>query len=163
MNGKIYTIEKSQSEYSNDVEYIFSVWDKEDGYNNNDGFKRPLSYSWIHPSNIELKDGNLWISESWCNSCGVLRYYIGDVKLHNQMNVYFMISSERDIVGTTNDNESKYFKKSCVIVDGDCVISDNYYELPFDEQLSFCKSLESKGEYIYYDVTQIIETEKFFG
>ena len=35
------------------------VWDKDDNHNN--GFKRPLAYSWIHPTDIELKDGNLWI------------------------------------------------------------------------------------------------------
>ncbi|MBO7288148.1 MAG: hypothetical protein J6U85_07970, partial [Bacteroidales bacterium] len=78
VNGKVYTIEKSKTEYAypDGMEYVFSVWDKDDDHNN--GFKRPLAYSWIHPTDIELKDGNLWISESWCNSDGVLRYYIRD-------------------------------------------------------------------------------------
>lgn len=40
---------------------------------------------------------------------------------------------------------------------------DNYGELPLAEQVSFCEALEAKGEEVYYDVTRIIETEKFFG
>jgi hypothetical protein len=162
VNGKVYTIEKSKTEYAypDGMEYVFSVWDKDDNHNN--GFKRPLAYSWIHPLNIKLKDGNLWISESWCNSDGVLRYYIRDVKLHKQTNVYFMTSCEADIVGVTNDSEGKYFKRYCYC-ECICEMPDNYGELPLAEQVSFCEALEAKGEEVYYDVTRIIETEKFFG
>ena len=162
VNGKVYTIEKSKTEYAypDGMEYVFSVWDKDDDHNN--GFKRPLAYSWIHPTDIELKDGNLWISESWCNSYGVLRYYIRDVKLHKQTNVYFETSCEADIVGVTNDSEGKYFKRYCYC-ECICEMPDNYGELPLAEQVSFCEALEAKGEEVYYDVTRIIETEKFFG
>lgn len=162
VNGKVYTIEKSKTEYAypDGMEYVFSVWEKDDDHNN--GFKRPLAYSWIHPTDIELKDGNLWISESWCNSDGVLRYYIRDVKLHKQTNVYFMTSCEADIAGATNDSEGKYFKRYCYC-ECICEMPDNYGELPLAEQVSFCEALEAKGEEVYYDVTRIIETEKFFG
>lgn len=164
LNGKVYTIEKLKTEYAypDGVEYVFSVWDKDDYCNNSNGFKRPLAYSWIHPLNIKLKDGNLWISESWCNSDGVLRYYIRDVKLHKQTNVYFETSCEADIVGVTNDSEGKYFKRYCYC-ECICEMPDNYDELPLAEQVSFCEALEAKGEEVYYDVTRIIETEKFFG
>ena len=164
LNGKVYTIEKLKTEYAypDGVEYVFSVWDKDDDCNNSNGFKRPLAYSWIHPLNIKLKDGNLWISESWCNSDGVLRYYIRDVKLHKQTNVYFETSCEADIVGVTNDSEGKYFKRYCYC-ECICEMPDNYGELPLAEQVSFCEALEAKGEEVYYDVTRIIETEKFFG
>lgn len=164
LNGKVYTIEKLKTEYAypDGVEYVFSVWDKDDDCNNSNGFKRPLAYSWIHPLNIKLKDGNLWISESWCNSYGVLRYYIRDVKLHKQTNVYFETSCEADIVGVTNDSEGKYFKRYCYC-ECICEMPDNYGELPLAEQVSFCEALEAKGEEVYYDVTRIIETEKFFG
>ena len=164
LNGKVYTIEKLKTEYAypDGVEYVFSVWDKDDYCNNSNGFKRPLAYSWIHPLNIKLKDGNLWISESWCNSDGVLRYYIRDVKLHKQTNVYFKTSCEADIVGVTNDSEGKYFKRHCYC-ECICEMPDNYGELPLAEQVSFCEALEAKGEEVYYDVTRIIETEKFFG
>ena len=164
LNGKVYTIEKLKTEYAypDGVEYVFSVWDKDDDCNNSNGFKRPLAYSWIHPLNIKLKDGNLWISESWCNSYGVLRYYIRDVKLHKQTNVYFQTACEADIVGVTNDSEGKYFKRYCYC-ECICEMPDNYDELPLAEQVSFCEALEAKGEEVYYDVTRIIETEKFFG
>ena len=164
LNGKVYTIEKLKTEYAypDGVEYVFSVWDKDDYCNNSNGFKRPLAYSWIHPLNIKLKDGNLWISESWCNSDGVLRYYIRDVKLHKQTNVYFETSCEADIVGVTNDSEGKYFKRYCYC-ECICEMPDNYDELPLAEQVSFCEALEAKGEEVYYDVTRIIETEKLFG
>ena len=164
LNGKVYTIEKLKTEYAypDGVEYVFSVWDKDDYCNNSNGFKRPLAYSWIHPLNIKLKDGNLWISESWCNSYGVLRYYIRDVKLHKQTNVYFQTDCEADIVGVTNDSEGKYFKRYCYC-ECICEMPDNYDELPLAEQVSFCEALEAKGEEVYYDVTRIIETEKFFG
>ena len=164
VNGKLYTIEKLKTEYAypDGVEYVFSVWDKDDDYNYDNGCKRPLAYSWIHPSNIELKDGNLWISESWCNSYGVLCYYIRDVKLYKQTNVYIMTSSEGDMVGATNDVEGKYFKRYCYY-EGMCEMPDNFNELPLEEQVAFCESLEAKGEEVYYDVTRIIETEKFFG
>ena len=164
LNGKVYTIEKLKTEYAypDGVEYVFSVWDKDDDCNNSNGFKRPLAYSWIHPLNIKLKDGNLWISESWCNSYGVLRYYIRDVKLHKQTNVYFQTDCEADIVGVTNDSEGKYFKRYCYC-ECICEMPDNYDELPLAEQVSFCEALEAKGEEVYYDVTRIIETEKLFG
>ena len=164
LNGKVYTIEKLKTEYAypDGVEYVFSVWDKDDDCNNSNGFKRPLAYSWIHPLNIKLKDGNLWISESWCNSYGVLRYYIRDVKLHKQTNVYFQTDCEADIVGVTNDSEGKYFKRYCYC-ECICEMPDNYDELPLAEQVSFCEALEAKGEEVYYDVTRIIETEKLLG
>ena len=104
----------------------------------------------------------MWISESWCNSYGVLRYYIRDVKLHKQTNVYFQTDCEADIVGVTNDSEGKYFKRYCYC-ECICEMPDNYDELPLAEQVSFCEALEAKGEEVYYDVTRIIETEKFFG
>ena len=186
VNGKVYTIEKSKTKYAypDGMEYVFSVWEKDDDHNN--GFKRPLAYSWIHPTYIELKDGNLHISESWLNSVGAVEYYIRDVKLHKQTNVYFETNCEADMAGATNDSEGKYFKKCCVLLDGDTdamietlaqlyaskdeldkfdniKMQKKYYELSFDEQLSICKSLEEKSVDIYYDIPKVIETEKFFG
>lgn len=166
LNGKVYTIEKLKTEYAypDGVEYVFSVWDKDDDCNNTNGFKRPLAYSWIHPLNIKLKDGNLWISESWCNSYGVLRYYIRDVKLHKQTNVYFMTSCEADIAGATNDSEGKYFERYCYYeCECDTMIPENFNDLPVDEQLLICKLLKDKGIGVEYNATRIIETEKFFG
>lgn len=164
VNGKVYAIEKSKTEYAypDGMEYVFSVWDKDDDYNN--GFKRPLAYSWIHPSNIELKDGNLHIYESWLNSVGAVEYYIRDVKLHKQTNVYFETNCEADIAGATNDSEGKYFKRCCYYeCECDTMIPENFYDLPVDEQLLICKLLKDKGIGIEYDATRIIETDKFFG
>mgnify|MGYP003450119256 FL=1 len=164
VNGKVYTIEKSKTEYAypDGMEYVFSVWDKDDDYNN--GFKRPLAYSWIHPSNIELKDGNLHIYESWLSSVGAVEYYIRDVKLHKQTNVYFETNCEADIAGATNDSEGKYFERDCYYeCECDTMIPENFYDLPVDEQLLICKLLKDKGIGIEYDATRIIETDKFFG
>ena len=164
VNGKVYTIEKSKTEYAypDGMEYVFSVWDKDDDYNN--GFKRPLAYSWIHPSNIELKDGNLHIYESWLSSVGAVEYYIRDVKLHKQTNVYFETNCEADIAGATNDSEGKYFERYCYYeCECDTMIPENFYDLPVDEQLLICKLLKDKGIGIEYDATRIIETDKFFG
>jgi hypothetical protein len=166
-NGKVYTIEKSEYEYSESgVHYIFTVWDSND-YDNK-VFHRPLAYSFIEPRMLELKDGNLHISESWCNSGGVLRYYIADTKLYETANIYFSTSCESDIVGATNDKKGKYFKVDCCIYDGDIetvksMIASNYFELPLDEQIAICKSLEAQGIDICYAVVSLIETEKFFG
>ena len=186
LNGKVYTIEMSKSKYSiDDREYIFSVYNIEDYENKHFGLS--LAYSWIQPYNIELEDGNLHISESWLNSVGAVEYYIRDVKLHKQTNVYFETHCEADdMVGATNDSDGKYFKKCCVLLDYDTdamietlaqlyaskdeldkfdniKMQKKYYELSFDEQLSICKSLEEKGVDIYYDIPKVIETEKFFG
>ena len=164
VNGKVYTIEKSKTEYAypDGMEYVFSVWDKDDDYNN--GFKRPLAYSWIHPSNIELKDGNLHIYESWLSSVGAVEYYIRDVKLHKQTNVYFETNCEADIAGATNDSEGKYFERYCYYeCECDTMIPENFNDLPVDEQLLICKLLKDKGIGIEYDATRIIETDKFFG
>lgn len=166
-NGKVYTIEKSEYEYSESgIQHTFTVWDSND-YDNK-VLHRPLAYSWIESCMFELKDGNLHISESWCNSGGVLRYYIADTNLHETANIYFSTSCESDIVGATNDKEGKYFKVHCCIYDGDIeavnsVISSNYLELPLDEQIAICKSLEAQGIDICYAVVSLIETEKFFG
>ena len=151
----------SKSKYSiDDREYIFSVYNIEDYENKHFGLS--LAYSWIHPTDIELKDGNLHISENWLNSVGAVEYYIRDVKLHKQTNVYFETNCEADIAGATNDSEGKYFKRYCYC-ECICEMPDNYGELPLAEQVSFCEALEAKGEEVYYDVTRIIETEKFFG
>ena len=161
LNGKVYTIEMPKSKYSiDDREYIFSVYNIEDYENKHFGLS--LAYSWIQPYNIELEDGYLHISESWLNSVGAVEYYIRDVKLHKQTNVYFETNCEADIVGVTNDSEGKYFKRYCYC-ECICEMPDNYGELPLAEQVSFCEALEAKGEEVYYDVTRIIETEKFFG
>jgi hypothetical protein len=163
LNGKVYTIEMSKSKYSiDDREYIFSVYNIEDYENKHFGLS--LAYSWIHPTDIELKDGNLHISESWLNSVGAVEYYIRDVKLHKQTNVYFETNCEADIAGATNDSEGKYFERYCYYeCECDTMIPENFNDLPVDEQLLICKLLKDKGIGIEYNATRIIETDKLFG
>jgi hypothetical protein len=43
------------------------------------------------------------------------------------------------------------------------MIATNYFELPLDEQIAICKSLEAQGIDICYAVVSLIETKKFFG
>jgi hypothetical protein len=178
VNGKVYKISKSKPEYSDGFSYFFSVYDEID--------ERGLAGSWISQEDIKLKDGNLYISECCFNSLGALEYYIRNVKLHKQTNVYFSIRCEADMVGVTNDSEGKYFEKCCELLDYDTdamietlvqsyaskdeldkavryEIYEKFEKLSFDEQLSICKSLEEKGVYICYKITKVIETEKFFG
>lgn len=167
VNGKVYTIEKSKYEHSESgVEHTFTVWDSND-YDNN-VFHRPLAYSFIEPGMLELKDGNLHISESWCNTGGVVRYYIADVKLYKTANIYFSTSSESYVMGATNDKDGKYFKICFGIYDeGDIddeyrIIPDNFNDLPFEEQLSIYNLVKEQGAYSCYGYTKLIETEKFF-
>jgi hypothetical protein len=161
VNDMVYTVEKSEDSGS---EIIIAVWDNSD-YS---GAKWPIAYSWIDKKYVELKEGNLHISERWRNTYGVLLFYISDTKLHYDTNVYIETSCEADIVGLTNDAEGRYFKRCCMIMAGECTpgdgtIPENYYDFPFDEQLSICQTLEAGGKEIYYDTTNIVETEKFFG
>lgn len=167
VNGKVYTIEKNEYEYSESgVQHIFAVLDSND-YDNN-VFHRPLAYSFIEPYMLELKDGTLHISESWCNTGGVVRYYIADVKLYETANIYFSTSCESDVMGETNDKNCKYFKICFGIYDeGDIgdeyrIIPDNFNDLPFEEQLSIYNLVKEQGAYSCYGYTKLIETEKFF-
>lgn len=167
VNGKVYTIEKSEYEYSESgVQHIFAVLDSND-YDNN-VFHRPLAYSFIEPYMLELKDGNLHISESWCNTGGVVRYYIADVKLYKTANIYFSTSSESDVMGATNDKDGKYFEICFGIYDEDgvgyegSIIPDNFNDLPFEEQRSIYNLVKEQGAYSCYGYTKLIETEKFF-
>ena len=167
VNGKVYTIEKNEYEYSESgVQYIFTVLDSND-YDDK-VFHRPLAYSFIEPYMLELKDGNLHISESWCNTGGVVRYYIADVKLYETANIYFSTSCESDVMGETNDKNGKYFKICFGIYDeGDIgdeyrIIPDNFNDLPFEEQLSIYNLVKEQGAYSCYGYTKLIATEKFF-
>ena len=162
VNGKVYTIEQNQSDCSHNVKYTFSVWS---GYTDNT--TQPLSQSWISPLvDVELKDGNLHITESFFD-CGVLQHYIADVKLYKNTNVYFSVFRENDsyIFDVTNDSEGKYFKRCCYFDDSeieDLVFPDDFNELPFNEQLAICESLKDNNVDFCYEVTKLIETEKFF-
>ena len=168
VNGKVYTIEKNEYEYSESgVQHIFTVWNCDD-YDSG-AFGEFIAYSFIEPYMLELKDGNLHISESWCNTGGVVRYYIADVKLYKTANIYFSTSSESYVMGATNDKDGKYFKICFGIYDEDgvgyegSIIPDNFNELPFEEQLSIYNLVKEQGVYSCYGYTQLIETEEFFG
>ena len=57
VNGKVYTIEKSEYEYTeSSVPHIFTVWNCDD-YDSG-AFGEFIAYSFIEPSMLELKDGN---------------------------------------------------------------------------------------------------------
>lgn len=167
VNGKVYTIEKNEYEYSESgVQHIFTVWNCDD-YDSG-AFGEFIAYSFIEPYMLELKDGNLHISESWCNTGGVVRYYIADVKLYETANIYFSTLCESDVMGETNDKNGKYFKICFGIYDeGDIgdeyrIIPDNFNELSFEEQLSIYNLVKEQGAYSCYGYTQLIETEEFF-
>lgn len=168
VNGKAYTIKKSKDN-DGDVSYFFSVWvNVEPGGDDPD-----FACSMINPEDVELKDGNLYISECWRSNEGVLRYYIADVKLHKTTNIYYYLNPSwcGANEGFSNDIEGKYFFKpgyefvgsESILKELNSLLPANFYDLSFEEQESICEELESKDVVAGYYCTRPLDADVFFA
>lgn len=158
VNGKVYTIRKNKEMYYVYDEYIICVSEKDNPL--------PIAYSSFSVEQFKYENDVLTMGEEWCNSVGAFATYFKDAQMHKAPGFYYHSSSEADMPGCTNDVNGKYFKKQCVICDGNYSVGDdtipsNYYDLSLEEQIAICKSLPE--DEIFYGVTRIVNLNEIWS
>ena len=151
VGGRKYVISKFLNQ-DGQVEYIACVQ-----YNENISIG-----SWFNLDDIQFEDGHLCLVESFSSGYGAIEVYACETQLYKDPGFFYYKTSESNFIGSTNDENEKYFMRLCEYVVNDpdsgfaSQIPADFYDQPYTDQVAFC---EAHPEEITYYVTQIADLD----